>query len=369
MRDLIVFGEDFGGLPSSTQHIVCRLAKFRRVVWVNSIGLRKPRFNANDISRAVNKIFGKSKHGYQPAHIDSNIDVINIKTIPAPESRVARKLARTLILKQLAPILKKRNITDPILWTSLPTASDLAGYLDEYSVVYYCGDDFSSLEGVDHKVVSAHEKRLVKKADLILAASEKLCAKFPLEKTRYLPHGVDTELFAKPIKRALDLPTTGKPIAGFYGSLSKWLDYGLIDHICRSQPEWEFVFIGPNELKHFPLPTLNNVHYLGPKPHHELPSYSQHWDASLIPFALNEQIRSCNPLKLLEYLAVEKPIITTPFPALKGYEQHVHIAENTNEFANALSLISTRTHYLEPINIDNSWESRSHYVNSLLESL
>jgi len=43
-RDLIVFGEDWGSHPSSTQHIVSHLAANRRVLWVNSLGLRRPKF-------------------------------------------------------------------------------------------------------------------------------------------------------------------------------------------------------------------------------------------------------------------------------------------------------------------------------------
>ena len=48
MRDMIVFGEDFGGLPSSTQHLVKHLPKMRKIIWVNSIGLRQPKLNRND---------------------------------------------------------------------------------------------------------------------------------------------------------------------------------------------------------------------------------------------------------------------------------------------------------------------------------
>ncbi len=293
--------------------------------------------NVNDISRAFNKLFGNSKRGYQTINVEPNIEVINIKTIPAPESRVARKLARTLMLQQLGPILEKRCIRQPILWTSLPTAADLAGHLGEHSVVYYCGDDFSSLAGVDHNVVSAHERRLTRKANLILAASKNLYAKFPEEKNCIPPHGVDVDLFSKKAPRANDLPNTGKPIAGFYGSLSKWLDYELINQVCRARSDWEFVFIGPNELTYYPLPQLKNVHYLGPKAHQELPSYSQHWDASLIPFKLNEQIRACNPLKLLEYLAAKTPIIATPFPALEVYSPHVNVAQTAQGFSTELS--------------------------------
>ena len=55
-RDLIVFGEDWGGLPSSTQHLMKYLAMDRNIVWVNSIGLRRPKWNMKDMRRVLYKL-------------------------------------------------------------------------------------------------------------------------------------------------------------------------------------------------------------------------------------------------------------------------------------------------------------------------
>ncbi|MFM2590013.1 glycosyltransferase family 1 protein [Vibrio sp. TBV020] len=371
MRDLIVFGEDFGGLPSSTQHLVTRLAKQRRILWVNSIGLRQPKFNLHDLRRAINKLFGKGKNGYQSSEqTPENITVVNLRTIPAPGSSLTRYIAKSLICAQLRPIVEALKLNKPVLWSSLPTAADLCGSLGESSVVYYCGDDFSSLAGVDHSVVSEHESKLVAQADLIFAASSTLLTKFPQNKTRYVPHGVDTALFSTPVPRAEDLPSANKKIAGFYGSLSNWLDYDLLDQVCRANPDWEFVFIGPIELSYNPLPKLSNVHYLGPRAHHELPKYSQHWDVSLLPFLANDQIASCSPLKLLEYLAANSRVISTPFPALTPYSDYVDVITNVDGFSNALRHLETGQSNFPPANIgDNSWDSRSQLVHEMLESL
>ena len=54
-RDLIVLAEDWGGLPTSTQHIIRNLPGKRRILWVNSVGLRRPRLTRHDISRLVTK--------------------------------------------------------------------------------------------------------------------------------------------------------------------------------------------------------------------------------------------------------------------------------------------------------------------------
>ncbi|MEZ8267689.1 MULTISPECIES: glycosyltransferase [Vibrio] len=372
MRDLIVFGEDFGGLPSSTQHLVRHLAKTHKVLWVNSIGLRQPKLSVKDVSRAFNKLLGKTNAVTQnmlDSNGQSNITVVNLKTIPAPASKLSRKLAQRMMLKQLKPIIAELNLYAPILWTSLPTAVDLCGHLGESAVVYYCGDDFSALAGVDHQTITEHESELIEKSDLIFAASKKLMTKFPEDKSQLLPHGVDVGLFSTPTVRADDLPSNHRPIAGFYGSLSKWLDYEMIGHVASAMPEWDFVFIGPNELDNLALPTLNNVHYLGPRPHHTLPSYSQHWNVSLLPFVDNEQIRACSPLKLMEYLAAGTPIVTTPFPALLPYQEHVTTVNNAQQMIKALDRARQLSN--SPISIveKDSWQNRGNFVHWMLELL
>ena len=258
--DLIVFGEDWGGLPSSTQHLMAHIARERKILWVNSIGLRKPRLNATDARRALTKLLSRpAACRTEAADIASDFTVINPKTLPAPSNGLERLLARKLLCRQLLPAIKAARLRRPILWISLPTAADLVGELGEIATVYYCGDDFSALAGVDHATVAAREKELNQKADLVLAASEVLATRFPGAKTRLLTHGVDYELFSTPCDRAPDLPQDGKPIAGFYGSLSEWLDIELLVATIQRMPHWNFVFIGSSSVDVSPLASLGNV--------------------------------------------------------------------------------------------------------------
>lgn len=373
MRDLIVFGEDFGALPSSTQHLVKRLAKKRQVLWINSIGLRKPNFNLKDAKRALNKLLGKGKsQTFARGEVikPASMTVANIKTFPAPKSHWARALTANAMLRQLRPMIEKLNLHDPIVWTSLPTAADVCKLLDKRSTVYYCGDDFGSLAGVDHETILEHEKTLVEHASLVITASDKLYDKFPLEKTCLLTHGVDSVQFSNPTQPASDLPNRGKPTAGFYGSLSDWLDYDLLNQTIAAMPDWDFVFIGQCELAKRPIIEADNVFYLGPKPHHELPRYSQHWTVSLLPFVLNQQIKACNPLKLKEYLAARRPIVTTDFPALDGYRQHVNVISDISSMVTTLEALAATDSKLPKGLVDNeSWDYRANALETYLEAL
>lgn len=378
-RDLIVFGEDWGGLPSSTQHLVKHLAHNRKVVWVNSIGLRQPKADLHDIKRAWQKLTSTrrstNKITTNLALPSANFHIVHPRTLPAPRSRTARWLAAELLVTQIKPVIEAAGLHTPILWTSLPTAVDLAGRLGESALVYYCGDDFSALAGVDHDTVTRREHSLVGKADLILAASEKLCQRFPTARTRLLSHGVDHELFSQPAPRAMDLPNDGRPIAGFYGSISKWLDLELLREVALRLPDWHFVFIGKTVVDTRSLSALANVNFLGEREHHLLPQYSQHWTASLLPFVDNQQIRACYPLKLMEYLSAGRPIVSTAFPAVLPYRGLAQIAVTPQAFTEALTnttqlhRLSRFQHTLRAQVAQQSWSARAAQLDQWLQAL
>jgi len=371
---LLVFGEDWGGHPSSSQHLVRRLMRERDVVWVNSLGLRRPRFTSTDFMRLVRKSSAALLPG--PSYLEpegSRSDLANVVSplcFPVPRRGFERGVNRIVMGSKLRKALRQTAIGRPILWTSLPTAVDFLGCADERAVIYYCGDDFASLAGVDHDAVTKAEARLVARADLILVASDALKWKFPTNKTVHLPHGVDLELFSAPCSAPDDLPL-GQPVAGFYGSLSDWLDVELVDAVAEMLPDWKFVFIGKIQTDITLLKTRPNVTFLGPRAHHDLPAYAQNWTVSLLPFRRNAQIESCNPLKLREYLAAGTPVVSTDFPALDGYRDLIDVEDRPDQFAqaikNTVNDTASRVRLRRNRVMKESWEDRAHFVASLLD--
>ena len=338
MADLIVFGEDWGGLPSSTQHLISHLMKEHRVIWINSIGMRSPRPSWRDIKRVFQKLRSMLtfSHQAQPDNTTRPAPlVINPKVLPFHRWKLVRQINKRLLLKDINKAIVQRGFDRIILWLSLPTAVDMVGSLNEQASVYYCGDDFAGLDGVDHAMVTPLEQELAKKVDLILVVSKALARKFTNPNTIILPHGVDYPLFSTPAERPDDLPDGG-PIAGFYGSISPWLDTDLLTRSAIALPSWQFVFIGNIKTDVTSLQALPNVHFLGPKPHHQLPSYVQHWNVAMLPFRHNKQIEACNPLKLREYLASGTPIATTSFPAVREYDNLVAIQSPKEPFSRVI---------------------------------
>jgi glycosyltransferase involved in cell wall biosynthesis len=369
-HDLIIFGEDWGGHPSSTQHLARRLACDRRVLWVNSLGLRRPRLSTVDAGRLARKgvaLLRNRRSG--EASNPRSIGVISPAAIPWPGNAAVQAFNGMLLARQIGPHVAAMG-GRPLFWTSLPTAYPAVDKIAHGPVVYYCGDDFASLAGVDHAPVTRLERALVDRADLIVAASETLAEKFPARKTCLLPHGVDLVQFQAPMPRPDDLPDG--PVAGFYGNLADWIDIEALAAAATMLPNWTFVCVGPVTTDVSRLARLSNVRLLGARPHSALPGYLQHWQVSLLPFRDCPQIRACNPLKLREYLAAGTPIASTSFPALAPYRHLVVEVEPACSLSSAILAAANDTgrNALRRASVaGESWESRAQTLSERLETL
>jgi len=334
----IVFGEDWQSHPSSTQHLFKQLSKQHQVIWINSIGMRKPTFRLIDVKRVFNKLkslFLSKRTGSnaKTTNTSQNINLTShtLAVLPWHDNVIVRLFNKW--------IFNRKGFIDdePIVyWLSVPTAISLISPREQDKVIYYCGDDFSALAGVDHKMVAPFESDLIEKADTIYVVSEFLANKMPKSKVKMLSHGVDLELFTTQTTKAVELEQICKPIIGFYGSLNAWLDKALLLKLAKERPEYQLVLIGHLVEDFSDLLKLDNVTHIPAVEHDRLASFSQHWQVSILPFVDNEQIRACDPLKLKEYIATGTPIVTTRFAAVNPYQETILIADNHQGFIERL---------------------------------
>ncbi len=372
MATLLVFGEDWGGHPSSTQHLMPYISEDFQVIWVNSIGLRRPQSNLRDCKRIISKLLAKFKRSAEKKVVEpAPFPVIAPLVIPLPKTSFERWINKKLLHWQLKP-LHKNN--DPLwVWTSLPSAVDFKGLFGEQGWVYYCGDDFSALAGVDHSTVESRETELADIAQRIWVASPTLVQRFIGKPVTLIEHGVDYRLFSEPSKRASEL-TAKKPTLGFYGALAHWIDQELLIEIADKLPDWELMLVGPTLVDASELLNRPNVRVLAAQPHSALPAFVQHWDAAILPFKDTAQIRACNPLKLREYLASGTPILSTPFPALEDYNEHVYSIQSSVHAVDVLTgLQKTETKVRRIARQqsvqDESWEQRAVQIRAQLSRL
>ncbi|PSV17125.1 glycosyltransferase family 1 protein [Photobacterium leiognathi subsp. mandapamensis] len=334
--EFLVFGEDWGRHPSSSQHLLSLIAKQYPVYWINSIGLRQPQINITDLKRISEKI---GAFLFSTNIRPNTLSAAAIKKVIKP---LVWPLATNPIIKRFNHCLLTRQIPAKkhfrIIWIALPSAVDYLDLCQADMIIYYCGDDFSALSGVDHNKTTQAELTLIDQADLIYLANQQLMPHFPATKTVYLPHGVDLNLFQSPTHCPPAIQQD-RPSIGFYGSLNTWLDYALLEYLAKQRPDIQFYFIGHKECRQAELLQNKNIQILPAVPHHQLVNYLQHWSIAILPFVDNRQIQACNPLKLREYLAAGCPVISSHYQAANDYAPPVIIAKTPQQWLDAIDHI------------------------------
>jgi glycosyltransferase involved in cell wall biosynthesis len=102
--------------------------------------------------------------------------------------------------------------------------------------------------------------------------------------------------------------------------------------MAEVHPEWQIVMLGPVvKIDPATLPQRANIHYLGQRTYDELPAYLGGWDVCLMPFARNESTQFISPTKTLEYMAAERPIVSTPITDVAGPYGHIVYLGDTPE--------------------------------------
>jgi glycosyltransferase involved in cell wall biosynthesis len=161
-----------------------------------------------------------------------------------------------------------------------------------------------------------------------------------------LPSAVDAQHFSREraladsegMRRAGELQgAIPAPRLGFFGVIDERLDLELVDHVAVADPLWQLVMVGPVvKISADELPQRPNIHWLGQQSYQFLPQLVAGWDVCLLPFALNESTRFISPTKTLEYLAAEKPVVSTPVRDVSVlYGQDVRIADGKASFVQA----------------------------------
>ena len=336
---IICFAHDWGGDPTSKTHIMRILSRRNRVLWVNSIGMRRPTATARDLKRIVDKL-RRSLQGSR--EVEPNLWVMNPLVLPLPASPAANWFNSRLLSAELRRLCRRYGFGPPIFWTFLPNSGHQIGRLGERLVVYHCVDEYSAFSGVPREALVRMEHELVRRANVVFTSSEQLrVERLPLNaNTHHVAHGVDVEHFASALDErtplAGDLHGIRRPVIGFFGLIADWVDVELLRDIAAARPEWSLVLVGKATTDLDSLRGLPNVHWLGQKPYAELPRYCRGFDVALIPFRVNELTLRASPLKLREYLAAGLPVISTPLPEVQRYDGVVQIAQGHGEFIAAI---------------------------------
>jgi glycosyltransferase involved in cell wall biosynthesis len=310
-------------LWTNQHHLMSRLARENRVLFVESLGLRRPQLAGRDLARIARRL----RRGLAPPRAADGLHVLSPLVLPLHRNAAARAINRRLLPAPVRRAVRRLGMSRPILWAYVPQAEALIDALDPELVVYHCVDDIAAQAGVDADGFRAAERRFAARADLVLASAPALADRMRelSGNVLYAPNVADTDLFARALEPGpLDpaLAALQQPRIVFTGAIvTTKLDLSLLVALARTQPRWSFALVGPigpgdpradvSALREQP-----NIHLLGPRSYTQLPDVLRAADAGLIPYALNELTRSIFPMKVYEYLAAGLPVVATPLPAL-----------------------------------------------------
>jgi glycosyltransferase involved in cell wall biosynthesis len=309
------------------------------MLYVEVPGLRAPKANVRDLRKLLRKL----RMTFQaPQLVAPHFWRMTLPQIPFRRFAAIRAVNRAFSQMLIRRAISKLGFNDAIAWFHVPHPGFLAKRLGEKLTVFYCIDEYSKLPDVDGIAVQAMDDQLTAAADIVFVCNQKLMdARQSLNANIHLsPHGVDTDLFALANSPDTQIPEEAKsmsrPIIGFWGLLDRWVDLGILEDIARARPEWTVLLIGRAAVDVSVLKRLPNVVFAGVKPYSELPNWAKVIDVCILPFTQTSLMVQSSPLKLREYLAAGKPIVSVPLPEAKLLGKALLTAEDGPGFVRAI---------------------------------
>jgi len=313
------------------------------VLYINSIGMRTPSVSEGSMFwKRIKRKLKSFSRGL--VRVSEKLSVISPLTFPKLHGTA---FGQRFLAWQVRRAARKVGIHNPLLWVACPPAMYCIHRLKFDSFVYQRTDRMELYPGAPEEIIRHHDRTAKARADATL-----FCASLLLEQegvdcrsAAFVDHGVDYERFSAAGRAAEepgyvepdDLKDIPRPRAGYVGCLNATtFDPELLISLAHARTDIHFVMVGPDSLPSGWC-TEPNVHFLGAKSYDETPLYMAGCDVLIMPYLQNsEWIEACNPIKLKEYLAVGRPVISVPFFELRNYEGLITVARSAKEWSLAL---------------------------------
>jgi len=311
-----------------------------------------------------------------------------VKWLPnkiGPARRTNEAMVRRHVRREARRLGFFQDGRQPLLWLNPYYAEHMIGRMNESAVVYDITDDWTQF-GRDSRFrrrVVSQDRRLSDKADAIIVCSESLLASKASygAKVHLIKNGVDCRHYAavSEVPGGLPEPCMGweKPVLGYTGTIHRdRLDVGLVAQVAERMDRGTIALIGPshlNERERQALVRTGRVKMPGAVPYSRLPAYMRAFDVCIVPHRVTPFTESLNPIKLWEYLASGKPIVSTPVAGFRDYAEHLHLAADGQSFLAAVQAAmlenGTSAHQRRQLATEHSWSSRVDQVERVLEAV
>lgn len=220
------------------------------------------------------------------------------------------------------------------------------------TLVYDCMDD--ALEFPRSCADDAHkaqlfelEKSLVSRCDFVFISSDYLNSK--------LTHRYGNQINSCVVNNAISIPeydqnqdsadvlrlealmasVAGKKLL-YIGTISEWMDFDLILSSVERIPGITYVFVGPCDI---PIPRHERLIFFGPIEHRHIFRAMKSADALIMPFRINELIKSVNPVKVYDYIYTCKPTIVAGYGETAKFNDFIHLYFTPEEYMVKLEML------------------------------
>ncbi len=363
--------------PHSYNHLMKTFSEKYKVLYINSIPVGSVNIKGKSSkSKIKNKIISLLKYFKE---VKKNLYVFTPFFIPFAKGKILLKLNVFLLKLQINFIMKKKNMKNPLIWITNPygyifventNSNILYQIVDKISAYKYSGD-----------IVKYFDDQLTKKSAIIITPGKEIYKEkhnlFP-EKVFRIKHGVDMEHFAKKsANKPIDFPNNNKPVFTYWGSIDyKKVYYDLLKELSENSKHIDYLFIG--RFFDFPVEDFEkteNIHFIGSRDYNNLPDYAYFSNGFIIPWDPNDEMnKHASPIKLREYLATGKPIVTTYIPEFDEFENLIYISHNNEEFVENMNrainekndiLIKKRKEFIKR----NDWRSIANEIENIFTDI
>lgn len=307
-----------------------------------------------------------------------NTEGLNIKplyVIPKGDRyTVTKKINNFLMKVQIKKV--KRNFRPDYIYATFPTQIEYIGRTS-ISIIYDCMDNHPSfvVDKRKKEELIKLESKLVNKAKIILCSSQQL--QFVL-----------TERYGIEIKRKIEIIRNGyngeildlkessifvdnKYKIAYFGTISSWFNFDFLTRSLKDIPKIEYVLIGP--ITGVEIPESNRIKYIGTIEHDKLYDAVKDVDCLFMPFVVNEIIKSVDPVKLYEYINMNKDILCVKYPEVKHFEPFVNFYNTYDEYVFQIKMLM-QTHDRKYTNAQrleflrkNDWNNRAARIKKIID--
>lgn len=307
------------------------------VFFVENSGFRNP--GVKDLPRVwkrLKKILRpEAAAGRRPK--TAGVEVIAPRLLP-PTHGAFRLANASLFIPQLLEKLKKSGLKPQpivIVYFATETTLELIRRLEPALVIYDCAANFRA-HPLAPKNFAALETRLLEAADLVVCDSDFLYKQKQGEHDRVVQihQGVSEDFFkAAP-------PKGHWRSFCYYGTWSRDLNPDFLTALSGAGFEVGLSVF----LKGSPPPLPSSIKMMSAVPPDDLPARLEKYESMILPYRINPFLMGVVPAKIYECLALGRPILATPLPALKAFGDLIYTAETPRDWVRiAQALPKTET--------------------------